>query len=94
MTFNKRMFKRLPLWSCLVGVAWMTIAIRLVAIRAILVTDYIGWRTATFLPNVEREVTRKDDWVLNGWLLLTSGLEFALLGLLLRFVVNRFFHPK
>jgi hypothetical protein len=72
----------------------MATAIRLVAIRAILITNYIGWRTATFLPDVGREVTWKDAWVLNGWLMLTSGVEFALLGLLSRFVVNRFYHSK
>ena len=72
----------------------MTIAIRLVAIRAIFITDYIGWRTATLLPNVGREVSWKDAWVLNGWLVLTSGVEFALLGLLFRFAVNRFYRSK
>jgi hypothetical protein len=66
------------------------IAIRLVALRAILITNYIGFRTGMMLPEVGREVTLWDVWILNAWLVMTGGIEFALLGLLLRFVIRRF----
>jgi len=67
----------------------MVIAIRLVAFRAIVLTDYIGFRTGTMLPTVGREVGIWDVWILNAWLVLTCGVEFSLVGMLLRFVVRR-----
>ena len=84
------MLARLPLWGGFAGAGWMMIAIRLVALRAILITNYIGFRTGMMLPEVGREVTLWDVWILNAWLVVTGGIEFALLGLLLRFVIRRF----
>ena len=81
---------RLPLWTGLVGAGWMVIAIRLVALRAIFVTNYVGLRTGMMLPNVGREITVWDGWILDCWLVLTGAIEFAVLGLLLRFAIRRF----
>jgi hypothetical protein len=81
---------RLPVWSGLFGAAWMLVAIRLVALRAIFLTNYIGLRSGMMLPNVAREVTIWDGWILNSWLVLTGMIEFAVLGCLLRFVIRRF----
>ena len=81
---------RLPVWFGLVGAAWMIVAIRLVALRAIHVTNYIGLRSGMMLPNVGREVTIWDGWILNSWLVVTGMIEFAALGCLLRFAIRRF----
>jgi hypothetical protein len=42
------------------------------------------------LPNVGREVTVWDGWILNSWLVVTGMIEFAALGCLLRFAIRRF----
>ena len=70
----------------------MVLAIRLVALRAIRVTDYIGFRSGMMLPNVTREVTVWDGRILNSWLVFTCAIEFALLGYAVRFVIRRFFN--
>jgi hypothetical protein len=81
---------KLPLWAGLLGAGWMMIAIRLVALRAISVTNYLGLRTGMMLPNIGREITVWDGWILNCWLILTCAIEFAVLGFLLRFVIRQF----
>jgi hypothetical protein len=83
------MLKRLPLWMGLGAAVWMMIAIRLVALRAIVAVDYIGFHTGITLPLVGREPSMLDVWILNTWLVLTCGVEFGLVGLLLRFAILR-----
>ena len=83
----------------LVGAVWMVTAIRLFALRAIalrpiIVTNYLGFRTGTMLPLVGREPSVWDVWILNVWLVLTCGMEFAIVGLLLRFAIRRLLAHK
>ncbi len=89
------MLRRLPLWMGFAGAGWMVIAIRLfalqkIALRSIMVTNYIGFRTGMMLPYLRREVSMWDVWILNAWIVLTGSIEFALVGLLLRFAIGRF----
>jgi hypothetical protein len=90
------MLKRLPLWMAFAGAAWMAVAIRLfamrkIALRLIMVTNYLGFRTGLMLPLVSREPSIWDVWILNAWMVLTGTVEFALLGFLLRFAIRQFF---
>ncbi len=90
------MLRRLPLWIGFAGAGWMVLAIRLFALRVIslrtvMVTNYVGFRIGMMLPLVSREPSMWDVWILNAWLVLTGAVEFALLGLLLRFAIQRSF---
>jgi len=94
-TLRACLLKRLPLWTGIAGAGWMVISIRLFALRmlslrTIMATNYVGLRTGMMLPLVTREPSIWDVWILNAWLVLTGGVEFALLGLLMRFAVRRF----
>jgi hypothetical protein len=84
------MLKRLPLWMGLVGAGSMIVAIRLVALRAIFYTNYIGLQLGILLPPVRQEPSMLDVWILNAWIVLTGAAEFALIGLLLRLAIARF----
>ena len=90
MTQETSVLRKLPLWSGAVGAVWMVVEIKMMALRAISIIDYVGFRTGMMFPTLGREPTRQDAWVLNSWLVLTSGIEFLLLGFLIRFAIVRF----
>ncbi|MGA9303781.1 MAG: hypothetical protein WBW31_00115 [Candidatus Sulfotelmatobacter sp.] len=83
--------KRLPLWAGLAGALWMVIAIHNVAPRAIFLTNFVGFRTAMMIPSIGREIpVWQDVWIFNSWLILTSGVEWALIASSIRLAVRRF----
>lgn len=79
---------KVPLWAALAGAVWMTIAIRMVALRAVFVTNYIGLRTALMLPQIGKEMpVWQDLWIFYSWLVVSSSLEWAFLAGFVQFVV-------
>jgi len=44
------LINKLPLFAGLIGGRWMVIAIQMVAVRPIFVTNYVGFRTGMLLP--------------------------------------------
>ena len=82
--------KRLPLLLGLLGAGWMALAIQIVAVRAIFFTNYIGYRTALMLPQIGREIPLwQDVWIFNSWLVLTSAIEWALVGFVIQFAIRK-----
>jgi hypothetical protein len=82
--------KRLPLLLGLLGAAWMALAIQIVAVRAVFLTNYIGYRTAVMLPQIGREIPLwQDVWIFNSWLVLTSAIEWALVGFVIQFAIRK-----
>ena len=68
----------------------MVIAIHSVALRAIFLTNYVGFRTAMMIPGIGREIpVWQDVWIFNSWLVLTSGIEWGLIALGIRGVIRR-----
>ena len=84
------MVKRLPFWFGLMGAAWMALAIQTVAVKAVFITNYVGFRTAMMLPQIGREIPLwQDVWIFNSWLVLTSGIEWALIGFVVQFAIRK-----
>lgn len=73
----------------LAAAGWMIVALRLAALRAILITNYVGLRTGMMLRTVRREPSMLDVWILNAWLVLTGALEFAFAAFLFQVALRR-----
>jgi hypothetical protein len=73
--------KRLPLWAGIIGALWMVVAINALALRAIFFTNYLGLRTGMMLPSIGREIAWPDIWIFNSWLVVSSGIQWALVAL-------------
>jgi len=82
--------KTLPFWAGLAGAVWMMIAIRRVMLREIAITNYIGLHTAMMLPQIGREIpVWQDVWIFYSWLVVSSALQWALVGFLVQTAVKR-----
>jgi len=72
------------------GAAWMALAIQIGAVRAVFITNYIGLRTAMMLPQIGREIPLwQDVWIFNSWLVVTSGIEWALVAFVIQFAIRK-----
>ena len=73
--------KRAALIGALVGAAWMTVLLSLrvtpLIYRLVYFTDFIGFKTVDYLPHGKGIAPASAFWVFNGWLILTSAVQWA-----------------